>query len=233
MSKPTRRRAWLVAIAALCVFFAPAAGAFADEDPTQNKDHNNATAVNTEDGASVFRFALSIQEVTDGVVDQTNTASAQASCVDCTTVALAFQVILVSGSAGVVVPENRAEAANVECAECITYAAATQLVIGMDGMELTDNGKRRLLALEKKMRDIEKNADNMTDAELLAAAQEAERELIAIFEEELVPIDGSGSSGTTTTTSTTSGGSTTTTTESTTTTSTTEPEATTTTQVAP
>ncbi len=171
---------------------------------------NEATAVNTEDGASVFRWSLSIRHVTDGVVDQTNTATAEASCVDCDTVAVAFQVILVSGDADVVVPENKATAVNSECAECFTYAAATQIVIGVDGKELTDNGKRRLKELDKKMREVERNADQMTEAEKLAAVQEAEAELVSIFEEELVPIQGEdtgddtpGSSTTTSSTSTT------------------------------
>jgi putative peptide zinc metalloprotease protein len=206
------RRLLTIILATLLTLAGPAAVARAD-DP-----NNDATAVNTEDGASIFRFALSIQNVHNGVVDQTNTATAHASCVDCTTVALAFQVILVSGDANTVVPENHAEAVNVECQECLTYAKATQIVIGVDGKELSDNGKRRLQALEKKMHDVEKNADNMTDAELLAASQDAERELIAIFNEELVPIEDKNGSTTTTTTSPSSTSSTTTTVRSTTTT---------------
>lgn len=206
----------LAALALLAGLAATAPPAAADETD------NEAVAVNTQDGSSVFRFALSIREVSDGVIDQTNTASAQASCVDCATVAVAFQVILVNGDGDFVAPENRAEAVNVECTECLTYAAATQIVIDMDGKELTDNGKRRLKELDKRMRAVERNANNMTDAELLAAAQEAERELIAIFNEELVPI-GSGTGATTTTTTTTSttspGDGTTSTTERTTTTS--------------
>ena len=65
---------------------------------------NAAVAVNTEDGASVFRLAFSIRQVAGGVVDETNSAYALASCVDCQTVALAFQVVLVWGGAQVVVP---------------------------------------------------------------------------------------------------------------------------------
>ncbi|MEY2468786.1 MAG: putative peptide zinc metalloprotease protein [Actinomycetota bacterium] len=194
-----------------------------------DKDDNAATAVNTEDGSSVFRWSLSVREVTDGVIDQTNTATAEASCVDCDTVAVAFQVILVSGDADVVVPENKAVAVNSECAECFTYASATQLVIGTDGKRLTKNGERRLKELDKKMREVERNADTMTEAEKLAAVQEAEQELVSIFEEELVPVDdqnnpdGSPSSSTTTSTTSTTTRSTSTTHASTTTTTTTTP----------
>ncbi|MDP1794924.1 MAG: hypothetical protein Q8K63_12395 [Acidimicrobiales bacterium] len=218
-------RLLLILIAAVAFVVGPTAGARA-EDPK-----NDATAVNTEDGASVFRFALSIRQVTNGEIDETNTATAQASCVDCATVALAFQVILVSGDANVVVPENRAEATNVDCVECLTYAAATQIVVDVDGKELTENGKRRLKELDKRMREVEKNADSMTDAELLQAAQDAEKELIAIFDEELVPI-GTESGSTTSTTTTSPPSSTTTTSGGSATTTTTTSGATTTTEAA-
>jgi putative peptide zinc metalloprotease protein len=174
---------WVTAtFLAVALSLATAPAATADEKT------NEATAVNTEDGSSIFRFALSIREVTNGVVDQTNTATAEASCVDCATVAVAFQVILVSNEADVVVPENKAVATNTECSECFTYATATQLVIGTDGKELSENGKRRLHALEKRMREVERNANEMSDAELFAVVQQAKAELIRIFEEELVPI---------------------------------------------
>lgn len=220
MKRPTRL---LVALLAGTLFaLAPASGAYAQEKT------NDATAINTEDGGSVFRFAFSIREVRDGVVDQTNTATAHASCLDCTTVAVAFQVIFVYGDANVVTPENKAEAVNSECTECLTYAVATQIVIDMDGKELTENGKRRLKELEKRMREVERNAANMTDAELLKAAIDAKAELIAIFNEELVPIgtasgDGAGTSTTTTSTTTQS----TTTTDRTTTSTTGAPSTTT------
>jgi len=218
----TKLTRWLVApflVVALTIATAPPAAA--------DKKDNEATAVNTEDGSSVFRWAFSIRHVTDGVIDQTNTATAEASCVDCETVAVAFQVILVSGDADVVVPENTAVAENTECEQCFTYASATQLVIGVDGKELTDDGKRRLKALDKKMREAERNADNMTEAEMLALVQEAEQELVSIFNEELVAVEddkkdgddpGDGSQSTTTTsTSSTTFRSTTTTTEASTT----------------
>ena len=101
----------------------------------------------------------------------------------------------------------------------------------MDGKELTENGKKRLLALEKRMREVEKKADRMSDAELLQVVQEAQNELIAIFNEELVPIEDKSGSGTTTTSSSSTSSSTTSTTERSTTT-TRPPSTTTTTEAA-
>ena len=202
-----RARPRLLALLVSAVLFLTAAPAGAQDGSSgEGGDDNEATAINTEDGGTVFDFALSVRRVADGVVDQTNTATAAASCTDCSTVAAAFQVVLVYGDADVVVPENLAVAVNSECAECFTYAAATQIVIGADGMQLTAEGQRRLAALQKDMRDIERNADQMTDAELAAAVQGAETELVAIFDEELVPVGaevGNGPADTTTSTTST------------------------------
>ena len=218
----------LLVVLSIGIAYAPAASA--------DKGANDATAVNTRDGSSVFRFALSVRKVADDTVDETNNASALASCVDCTTVAIAFQVILVHGDPNYVAPENTATAVNVDCAECLTYAKATQIVVDMDGKQLSKNGRRRLAELDKHMREVERNAEHMTDAQLLAEAQAAQNELIAIFNEELVPAgsEGGGESSTTTSssTSTTSPSSSTSSTSIRTTTTTSTPATTTTTQAA-
>jgi putative peptide zinc metalloprotease protein len=194
--------------------------------PAGAQESNEAIAVNTEDGASLFRLAFSVRRVQQGVVDETNTAAALASCTDCQTVALAFQVVLVTGDADVLVPENRAYAVNVACAECLTYASATQLVLGTDGpIRLTSDGYRRLAALQRDLRALEEQLPDMDVVELDAAVQQAKAELIAVFSEEVVepgrPEDAPGGTTTTSTTAPTS-------TSSTTTTSTTTPSSTTT-----
>jgi putative peptide zinc metalloprotease protein len=223
--RTTFRRAVTAVLVAVAIALSTAPSASADGS-------NDATAVNTEDGSSVFRFALSVRNVADGVVDETNTATAEASCVDCTTIAIAFQVILVHGDADYVAPENKALAANVECDECLTYAKATQIVVDMDGKVLSANGRRRLALLDQRMRRVERNANQMSDAELLAEAQYAQRELLSIFSEELVPIGSEAENGTGTTTTSTTTGSSTTTTVHTTTSTTSKPTTTSTTQAA-
>ncbi|MEY2417777.1 MAG: putative peptide zinc metalloprotease protein [Actinomycetota bacterium] len=225
--KRTLIRGLATVLLALAVGIGGAPSARADEKT------NEATAINTQDGSSVFRFALSVRDVANGVVDQTNTATAEASCVDCTTIAIAFQVIFVSGDdPNYVAPENRATAVNVQCSECLTYAKATQIVVDMNGMELSDRGKRRLKDLEKRMHEVERNANSMTDAQLLAEAQYAQNELLDIFNTELVPIDQSTTGGSTTTTSTTSNSTTSSSSSTTSSTTTTRPSDTTTTAAA-
>ena len=60
-----------------------------------------------------------------------NEAHAYASCQNCVTVAVAFQVVLIMDDAQVVVPQNLAVAANYECYRCITAAIASQLVLSV------------------------------------------------------------------------------------------------------
>jgi putative peptide zinc metalloprotease protein len=89
---------------------------------------NQALAVNTEDGSSVYDVALAVLWVTDGEVDEINEAWAAASCSDCRTVSVAFQSIFVIGDSNMVVPQNRAVAVNYDCQRCETHAVAVQLL---------------------------------------------------------------------------------------------------------
>jgi putative peptide zinc metalloprotease protein len=95
---------------------------------------NQALAVNTTDGSTVYDVAFALVWA-DGSspVQNTNGAYALASCSACTTVAVGFQVVLVLGQANVVVPENLSAAVNYNCLQCLTYALAQQLVITLDG----------------------------------------------------------------------------------------------------
>ena len=95
---------------------------------------NQALAVNTEDGSVAYdvSFSLVWADGDDDVLNR-NEAYAAASCRDCRTVAVAFQVVLMVGSVDVVVPQNLSTAVNYACLECVTYALATQLVVTVPG----------------------------------------------------------------------------------------------------
>jgi putative peptide zinc metalloprotease protein len=187
MRKPLARALVALWICLAALAWAPSLALGAP--PDIGDEQSRAVAVNTEDGASVFRLAFSVRWVSDGVVDQTNEAYALASCLDCRTVALAFQVVLVSGSASTVVPENRAVAYNEQCVACLTYASAFQLVLSVDGpSRLTGEGMSRLVRLWARLRDLERRIDDIPPADLLAEVAAAKAELLTIFTEELVPI---------------------------------------------
>ncbi|HJV09012.1 MAG TPA: hypothetical protein VJ653_05000 [Acidimicrobiales bacterium] len=198
---------------------------------------NTAEAVNTKDGKSVFKLAFSVKKVT-GDVDAQNTAVAYASCEDCRTVAVAIQVVLVSGDVGSVTPENVAVAINYDCTECETLARAFQFVYG-DGQELefTKEGKAQLHDLKKRVQDL-KHRDDLTLAQLSQELAVIAGEVAEVVENETQikqpgkpPAESTTSTtaATTTTTASTVSPATTTTAPASTTTPTTEPPPTTTT----
>jgi putative peptide zinc metalloprotease protein len=100
--------------------------------PAPGEGDNQALAVNTQDGATVYDVAFALVWADDETTDNVNSAYALASCRDCTTVAVAFQVVLVVGESAVV-PQNLAAAVNYSCIECVTGALAQQLVLTLDG----------------------------------------------------------------------------------------------------
>lgn len=140
---------------------------------------NTAVAENTNDGKSVYRLAFSVKEVT-GDVDAANTAGAYSSCTDCRTVAIAIQVVLVSGDVGDVTAQNEATAVNVDCTECETLARAFQFVYG-DGQELefTKEGKAKLHDLKKRFNDL-KGRDDLTLTQLAAEVNAIAKEVAAV-----------------------------------------------------
>jgi putative peptide zinc metalloprotease protein len=103
--------------------------------PTPSEGDNQALAIGTADGGVVYDVAYSLVWVTDGsAVENRNEAWALAGCAGCTTVAVAFQVVLVVGQSDVVTPLNAAVSANHECVECLTHAVAVQLIATLNGM---------------------------------------------------------------------------------------------------
>lgn len=227
-----RRTIAVTAVALVVAGLVPATAAATTQADTV------AVAVNTKDGGSVFRLAFSIRRVMDETVDQDNAAVAIASCADCETVALAFQVVLVmSDDPDVVTTDNLAIALNTECSSCTTFASATQFVLGTDGVvRLTEDGQRRLAALRTKLLGLRR--EDLTVAELDAVIEAARRELKSILETELVVVQPeesderagtTASSSTTTTTSTPTSSSTTTSSTTSSSTSTTTTNTTTTT----
>ncbi|HET9769756.1 MAG TPA: hypothetical protein VFS16_02615 [Acidimicrobiia bacterium] len=193
MSAPRRFLSALALLPGLVLL--PAAQAGAANDAPTGAD-NTAVAVNTGDGASIFRLAFSVRRVANGVIDETNSAYALASCVDCQTVALAFQVVLALGDVDVAVPENRAVAYNDQCVECVTYASATQIVLGFDRpARFTAEGRQRLTALHRLLRSLEERAATLSVTELNAEVQAAKAELVAILERELVEVPAPPSPG--------------------------------------
>lgn len=114
-----------------------------DQPLPPDEGDNQALSVNTHDGSTVYDVAFALVWASGDEVRNVNEAHAYASCSDCVTVAVAFQVVLISEDAHVVVPQNLAVAANSDCYRCITAAIASQLVLSVESAP----GEQQLAAL--------------------------------------------------------------------------------------
>lgn len=130
--------------------------ALAQGEPTEGGGGGNvALAINTKDGSSTFKVSFRIVRTSSDVVDESNVAFAFASCEECETVAIAFQVVLVGGSPTTVIPENYAIALNFECISCQTLASAYQFVLGTDGnVHFSPEGNRALAEIRTALQQL-------------------------------------------------------------------------------
>ncbi len=94
---------------------------------TTGPDQNYSVVENTRDGSSVFDIAFSVKELADEYQSPENVAIAYANCESCRSVAIAIQIVLVTG---VQQPGNVAIAVNDRCTSCETLAVAYQFVFG-------------------------------------------------------------------------------------------------------
>ena len=167
---------------------------------------NQALAVNTQDGSVAYdvSFSLVWAEGDEAVLNR-NEAYAAASCRDCRTVAVAFQVVLMVGSVDVVVPQNLSTAVNYACLECVTYALATQLVVTVPG-PLSDAATQELAAIWAELQAFGKQIEGVPLAELRSRLTDFEARILDLVRPDVtenpggVPetsgaTDGSSSSG--------------------------------------
>lgn len=144
-----------------------------------------AVAINTHDGLSLFRLAFAVRRVAGGVVDETNAAVAYASCEQCQTVAVAFQVVLLTADPDVVAPENYAIAVNEGCNSCETLASAYQFVLGTDGpVRFSPEGNRRLADVRRRLQQLRRS--ELGIEEIQAELDDIADEVRAVLRNELV-----------------------------------------------
>ncbi len=142
---------------------------------------NQAISVNTSDGTAQYDVAVAMVWVTgEDPVLNTNEAYAFASCSDCVTVAVAFQVVVIVGHADVIVPQNLSAAVNYECFECITAAVASQLVVTIDS--LPDQEQQLSLAdLWEEIAAFAETIPTLPLADVIAQFEDYKAEIIAIL----------------------------------------------------
>src|SRR5581483_2930438 len=146
MRTPMRRRLALLAAAALTAATTTWTVHAQTTDPGDGGGgggNNNAVAINTRNGSSVFDIAFSVVRATGDTVANQNIALAYASCTSCKTVAIAFQVVLITGDPSTVTPVNEAVAVNYQCTLCSTMAEAVQFVVSTPGpVTFTAEGRK-------------------------------------------------------------------------------------------
>ena len=144
------------------------------------QDDNQAIAVNTQDGGVVYDVAFALVWA-QGEVDSANSAYALASCADCKTVAVAFQVVIVVGQSNAIAPENLAAAINYNCISCVTLALAQQLVVTVD-RPLSDEARAQVEALWSEIAAFGDSLDGLAFAEIRARLTRFEQQLLDIIE---------------------------------------------------
>jgi putative peptide zinc metalloprotease protein len=146
--------------------------------PPPGDGDNRATSVNTEDGRLLTALSIALA-VVDGSeqVDQRNEAFAFASCTDCTTVAVAFQALLVVGQADVITPVNTAVAANYDCLRCQTASLASQLVVSLTRMP-SDEARQKVDAALARLRALEPQLATMTVSQIYQVLTATKAEIL-------------------------------------------------------
>jgi putative peptide zinc metalloprotease protein len=175
-----RLAALLLAVAALT------APALAHPGTAFAGDDNAAVAINTKSDSSIFKLAFAIRQVAGDVVDNTNAAVAYSSCERCQTVAIAIQIVLVTGNPSTVTPTNFAFALNENCLLCMSFAGAYQIVLGTDGpVRLTGEGRKEIGEILKQIRALKKQS--LPPPELRARLDDLFAQLKGVLATELVP----------------------------------------------
>jgi putative peptide zinc metalloprotease protein len=164
--------------------------------PPPASGDNQALAVNTSDGSVKYDVSFALVWVDSNTALNRNEAYAFASCRSCTTVAVAFQVVLLLGSVDVVVPQNIAAAANYACLDCVTYALATQLVVSLPG-PLDAAGQQQLSDIWADLQAFARDIEGVPLSELRARLTEFESRILDVVQQSAVATTTGTDAGTT------------------------------------
>lgn len=181
-----RRLATLPLIAVMLVGAAPQAFAAAD---------NAVVAINTKDDTFVWRQGFKITRSNGDTVDESNGAAAVSSCERCRTAAVAFQVVLATGTASTVTPTNLAVAINQECLSCGTYAGAFQVAITTHTqVHFTEPGNERIDQIRSDLQTLIAGATFTNDLDEIHAfdlqVEALYDQLVAVVYAEMVAAGG-------------------------------------------
>jgi putative peptide zinc metalloprotease protein len=145
--------------------------------PAPRPGDSQAVAVGSKDGGVSYDVAYSVVTVSNGSpVTERNSAYALASCNQCTTVAVSFQIVLIVGHTKVIAPINEAEALNAHCPACMTTAIADQIVVTLAALPT----KALVTALNadlKQLNDLSALGTGGTPAAVAAEVAQVQQEI--------------------------------------------------------
>jgi len=179
--RPRARR--ITAGLSLVLAFALPIGS-AEADSAGHRD-NLATAVTETDGSHVSDFAWDVSRQRAGDVNQHNAAYAGARCTHCGATAIAFQIVLVSGTPSTLTPRNSAVAVNDQCTRCVAIAEARQFVRVVDApVRFTGSGSAELADVRRNLRALA--AEDLPVADLHAAVEQQEARVRDVLQNDVV-----------------------------------------------
>ena len=178
-----RARRWqgAVVVALAVVLGTPAAHA---DDGVRGAANNVVNVVNRTDGNTRVQARTAVPEVDTPTVDNTNVASAYASCTDCRTVAVAVQVVLVEGPVTDFEPGNAAVALNENCLRCQTFAYARQEVLSPGApVNIGDDAAAAIRDLQGRIQDVASSDEGF--AQMSADLDGLTDQLVSVLQAEI------------------------------------------------
>jgi putative peptide zinc metalloprotease protein len=164
-------------------------------------DDNVVAVVNTHDGLDLFRASFKIVRTTQSTVDDSNTAAAVNSCTDCSSTAIAFQIVLIFSDPIAITSQNLALSLNLDCTNCVADAQAYQWLLTTGGVvHFSAAGSRRLADIYRRLQAL--RHEGLTPDELNAELDEMQAEIADILATDLVLAGPPAASASTTTTAT-------------------------------
>jgi putative peptide zinc metalloprotease protein len=168
----------------------PAADTTAASSPTPgtNGDNNVAAGVNTQDGRTVYAVKLKIVQTASDTVDATNAAVAvNSGCTGCSTVAVAFEGVLITGSPSTFDPTNLALAYNQDCSGCTAFAAAYQQTVqSSTRVRITGAGRRQVAAIRQDLESL--RHEDLTLDQVVARVKADEQAFADVLLGDCVPV---------------------------------------------
>jgi hypothetical protein len=134
-------------------------------DPNSASGKNEVVEIVQQDGRSASKTGFSMKRTSQDTVDNVNAAAAtSAGCSDCQSIAVAVQIVLITGNPSTVAPKNYAIALNTNCLRCGAMGLAYQDVITTGGpVYFTADANTQLSSLEQQIKDAADSGGSFFD----------------------------------------------------------------------